>query len=148
MTPQEINRVLELVKKHEGWRKRAYDDATALTINAPEGKLTIGYGFNIQDMGLPEIVADFWLKYELEEWVIPSLQRAFLNFDRLSIIRKAALISMMYNLGEPRFKGFINMIAAINSSDWLEACKQALDSKWARQVKSRADEIADMLLVG
>jgi lysozyme len=40
------------------------------------------------------------------------------------------------------------MWAAIEISDWPRAAAEAMDSKWARQVGRRAEEIAFMLRTG
>ena len=140
--------ILSLIKKHEGWRNKAYDDATGKAVKAPEGKLTIGYGFNIQDNGLPSSVASYWLSHEYQKWVQPALSRFFPKFEQYSFNRQAALASMMFNLGETRFGGFKKMIHAVRNEDWVEAAREAQDSNWYRQVKTRAIEICDMLLTG
>jgi len=40
------------------------------------------------------------------------------------------------------------MLTAIKNEEWDEAARQALDSKWAQQVGSRATELAEMLRTG
>jgi lysozyme len=37
------------------------------------------------------------------------------------------------------------MLSAIHEQDYEEAAKQMLDSKWAKQVKGRANELASMM---
>lgn len=59
--------------------------------------------------------------------------------------RKWALIDMVYNLGEHGFLAFRKTIEHIDAGNWLEASKEALNSKWAVQVGRRALEIAWIL---
>ena len=56
---------------------------------------------------------------------------------------QTGLLSMAFNLGGPRLQGFQKMRAAIRKGDFAQAADEALDSKWAKQVGRRADEIAD-----
>ena len=65
-------------------------------------------------------------------------------FGELSETRKIVLINMYFNLGNRLFK-FNNMLYAIHAKDYEEAAKQMLDSKWAKQVKGRANELANMM---
>ncbi len=140
--------IIDTIKRHEGFRSKPYDDATGKLVEAPEGKLTIGYGFNIQENGIPQVVAQFWINFEYETWVLPALERILPKFDKYSVNRKAALASMMFNLGEPKFRGFKKMIAYVRAENWIMASKEAEDSNWFKQTKTRAIEICDMLITG
>ena len=109
------------------------------------GKLTIGYGHNLDDLGITEEIADFMLEFDIES-AKNDLHKVFgPRVNMFSYNRQNALIDMMFNLGINRFKGFRKMIAAIKVDDWKEASRQALDSKWSKQVKSRA--IRDSILI-
>lgn len=135
----------DLLVKHEGFRVKAYDDGTGWEVKAPRGKLTIGYGFNIQEMDLPKIVADYWLEYLLYQIYIPKLIEIFPDFHLFTKPRKYALISMIFNLGETRFKQFKKMIAYIKEDCWLEASFECLNSKAGRDLPNRYKELAILL---
>lgn len=128
--------ILDHIKKYEGFRARPY--------RCPAGRLTIGYGFNLETTALPKKAADAWLE-DLVLDCIEDLLRIFQDFAGFSTRRKIALIDMRYNLGGSGFRGFKKMIAAIRAGDWQEAQLQALDSKWARDVGQRAIVDADYL---
>ena len=49
---------------------------------------------------------------------------------------------MAFNLGWPRLSRFKNMIEALKAGDYGRAADEALDSKWADQVGTRAERIA------
>jgi lysozyme len=49
---------------------------------------------------------------------------------------------MALNLGWPRLSAFRNMLAALQAMDYATAAREALDSKWAKQVGARAERIA------
>jgi len=134
-----LENVKNLIIKHEGFRAKPY--------TCPAGKLTIGYGFNIESEGVPRIVADYWLDYLLKVQFIPFLQKIFPEFKYFSENRKAALISMVYNIGETRFLEFRKMIKAINDGNWVTAASEAENSKWARSdVPKRAAEVVKLFL--
>ena len=55
---------------------------------------------------------------------------------------------MAFNVGLPRLRGFKRMWAALENHDYEEAAKEMIDSKWARQVKTRAYTLARMMESG
>ena len=68
-------------------------------------------------------------------------------WDALNDNQKAALIDMRYCLGAAGFRGFRLMHAALEAGNYQEAAAQVLDSRFAQQVKGRAVDIADMLVL-
>jgi lysozyme len=49
---------------------------------------------------------------------------------------------MAFNLGVPRLCKFKKMWAAVHAKQFDVAAKEMLDSRWARQVKSRSTKLA------
>ena len=135
------NKVIGMIKQHEGFRDKPY--------RCTAGKLTIGYGRNLDDVGISNREATVLLYNDIIE-ATESVRVVFsgFKFDEFSENRQAALIDMMFNLGRPRFVLFRNMIKAINDGDWDSAASEAMDSVWATQVGNRANEIAGMLKEG
>ena len=132
--------VNELIKRHEGFREKPY--------LCTAGKLTIGYGRNLDDVGITKEEASLLLEKDI---IIATNQVRLVfkeEYKKFSYDRFMALVDMMYNLGLPRFKEFKKMIQAIRDNDWEEAAKQALDSDWAKQVQARANEDAELLRKG
>lgn len=131
--------LLESVTRHEGLKLKPY--------RCSEGKLTIGYGRNLQDNGVTVEEAEFLLVNDLKN-AIKDIKRMFPQFDTFSVNRQTALVDMMFNLGMPRFMQFKNMIGAINKADWLTASVEMLDSKWFSQVGQRAADLAKLIKEG
>lgn len=131
----------ERVKQSEGWRPHIY--------KCPEDKWTIGYGFNIEDNKLPRQVADLWLDLLLEqsrkELLNSEHRKTFLS---LSQARQEVLIDMVYNIGLPSLLGFRRMWDALSNHEYSRAAVEMLDSKWADQVKGRAQELAYTMETG
>lgn len=129
----------ELVKRHEGFREKAYRDT--------EGYLTIGYGFNIDGNVMCEEAALAQLRCDLHK-TEKRMLRTIPQFKNVKGVRRIALIDMGYNLGVPGLRKFKKMWSAIGRNDWEEAACQAQDSRWFRQVKTRGTRIVEILRTG
>lgn len=70
------------------------------------------------------------------------------TFAGLNDPRKAVIIDMCFNPGPTRLSGFVHMIDAIQRGKWNAAQSELLASKYASQVKTRADMNAAVLLTG
>ncbi|GAB3123810.1 hypothetical protein GCM10027256_18490 [Novispirillum itersonii subsp. nipponicum] len=111
------------------------------------GKLTIGIGRNLDDVGISAEEAAVLLGNDIRR-VLAGLDRQLPWWRGLSAGRQRALANMAFNLGLPRLLGFRQMLAALQAGQWEEAARQALDSKWAGQVGERADRIARLIREG
>jgi len=70
------------------------------------------------------------------------------GFKDISPVRKSALIDMVFNLGQRGVTKFRGMLGALQEKDYGKAADEALDSKWADQVGSRAQRIAKLIETG
>lgn len=127
--------LLNSIKQHEGLRLKAYQDT--------EGVWTIGYGTNLQELVISELLATNWLIDKLEE-----AEKVTSVFTWLSAPRRDALTEMVYNLGPTRFAGFVNLHAALSAMNWNNAADEMLDSKWHKQVGKRAEQLAEQMRTG
>jgi len=133
-----MNRLSQMIARHEGFRDTMYQD----TVGVP----TLGYGHNLNEP-ITEQAAQAILEDDINK-ATTDLKNRFYWFNSLDPIRQDALVDMCFNLGISRLSGFHNMLTAIKNEEWDEAARQALDSKWAQQVGSRATELAEMLRTG
>ena len=62
-------------------------------------------------------------------------------------IRQVALLNLAFNLGN-RLEGFKRANEAVRAKDWEKAANEFLDSKWAKQVKSRSERVAHCIRFG
>ena len=60
----------------------------------------------------------------------------------LNETRQMCLVDMGFNLGVPRLMKFKNMWEAIERQDFEWASAEMLNSRWAKQVGRRADNLA------
>ena len=134
------NKLLESVRKHEGYRNKVYLDTL--------GKRTVGVGHLC--------VEDFWeddKEYEesfLMEILQKDLQGAIDGAENLcedlkiSDDAKIIIIEMIFQLGKTGVSKFRNMWKALQQDppNYEEASIQMLDSRWAKQTPNRAKEMA------
>lgn len=113
----------------------------------PAGKLTIGCGRNIEDLGISRDEALNLLDHDICR-VRLELEKAVPAYLALSNQRQAALIDMCFNLGLSRFLQFKKMLAAIEAGDYAAAAAEMLASRWAEQVGKRAVTLAKMIKEG
>lgn len=136
MTIQTIEDLLDL---HEGYRQFPYEDTV--------GKLTVGHGFNLDDVGLyrDESLAVLSLRVKR---MYAELVAALPWVDKLDPVRKAVVQDMHYNLGTARLLGFKNTLRFMEYGDYGKAAENMLLSKWAGQVGGRARRLAWMMKEG
>ena len=124
---------------HEGIKNYPYNDTV--------GKLTIGVGRNLTDRGLSNKEILYLLQNDIEI-IEKEILSIFPKFNTFNDNRQIALIDMMFNLGYNKFSTFKKMIKNIRRGNWDMASIEALNSKWAIQVGSRAITIAHQLKYG
>jgi len=129
-------RLKQTLRRHEGERSEIY--------KCSAGFHTIGVGHNLDTMPLSGRVIDLMLDDDIEI-AIRDIKRNIHYFDDLSEEVQEVLVNMCFNLGVTRLMKFKKMFEAIEESDWSRAADEALDSKWARQVGNRAEELAGVL---
>jgi lysozyme len=122
--------------RHEGLRLKPYRDTV--------GKLTVGCGRNLDDVGITQEEAMVLLNNDINTAEL-GLQKAFPWFDQLDPVRQDVLLDMVFNLGITRFMSFHRTIAAIEAQDWNKAADEMLQSRWAQQVGLRASELSQMM---
>ena len=130
-----MSMAFEMLRRHEGFRSLPY--------TCTAGKMTVGYGHNLNEPMSDELGAMI-LQYDIKV-ATRELIRIFQDFSLFGERRASALIDIMVNLGATRFRTFKKMIAAIKKKDWISAAQEAKDSKWYEQVGSRSSEIVNML---
>ena len=125
--------------KHEGLCLKPY--------RCSAGKLTIGIGRNLDDVGLSQNEAFYLLENDLK--ACENLCRdTFSWFETLNLIRQGVVIEMVFNLGINGFLGFKRMIKALIIRDYGGASDEMLNSRWAEQVGRRATVLSTLMRTG
>jgi len=82
------------------------------------------------------------------DYHLTSLNQKLNFFNELDDSRKCVLIDMSVNLGINKLFEFVNFITALDSGDYDKAAEEMLESKWAKQVPNRANELANIMRTG
>ena len=128
----------DMLRLHEGVRLHPY--------RCSAGKLTIGIGRNLDDVGISMEEAELMMRGDIYRCDQNLSSLPF--WGKLDIVRKAVLIDMCFNLGFGGLLKFKKMIAAIDVEDFSTAAEEMLDSRWANQVGSRANRLSEMMKTG
>ncbi|MET0155568.1 MAG: glycoside hydrolase family protein [Rickettsiales bacterium] len=139
MQESAITALKERLKIEEGFRAKPY--------RCSAGKLTIGYGRNIQDVGITKNEADVLLDGDVSR-ALAACGTLFRNFDALSENRQSVLADMMFNMGAAELARFEKMRRALAREDFAEAVEQMKNSAWHGQVGDRAKKLVKMMLEG
>ena len=131
--------VYEMIRRHEGLRLKPY--------RCPAGALTIGYGRNLDELGVSRMEAEYLLANDVSR-ARAELLAVLPEASGFGGARFDALTDMMYNLGSARFSHFRKMLEALRAGDFAWAAKEMLDSTWAHQVGGRAEELANLVREG
>jgi lysozyme len=133
----------------EGFRQFPYFDCCGKPYRSctcpRKGKLTIGFGRNLDDVGLSKLEAEVLLDHDLHT-AEQTANRMFDWFGSLSELRQRAVAELIYNLGAAGVRGFRQMLLAIKVKQFKAAAAHLLDSKWRTQVgPTRSQRIARYL---
>lgn len=158
----ELEKVMSSLKENEGFEKTAYRDT--------ENLLTIGFGTNLQAKGARELLAAAGINCDeiiarentdspvvLTDTQAENLLRittlralfdcrqSFPGFDTQPANVRKVLIDMMFNMGPESFSTFTNFKKCIQAKNYKGAADSIEGTKYARQVKGRAAENAELL---
>lgn len=139
--------LLKRLEGEEGFRGLAYDDATGLSVKAPVGKLTIGYGLNLETRGLMPNEAEFIACNIIDE-CYTKLAKDLPYFESLDEPRKVVLIDMGFNMGTDGVEAFHNTLNLISGGFYKNAAAQMRKSNWYSQLPRRAESLCQMMETG
>ena len=144
----------ENLKKHEGFMPRVY--------KCPAGKDSIAFGYNLEanplnlsrqeissfySSGISEVRAEQLLKLCCNK-IESQLQTKLDWYDDLDSNTQYVLINMAYNLGVAGLLEFKKTLGLIKQGKYGEASIEMLNSRWAKQVKTRATDLSRILKTG
>ena len=140
----DMDRLLESVIKHEGYRNKVYLDTL--------GKRTVGVGhlcgedFWEDDKEYEEKFLMTILEHDLSD-AIKGANDLLAENGCMDMNEKAheIIIEMVFQLGKTGVSKFRNMWKALSGLDYSTAASEMLDSRWAKQTPNRANGMADIM---
>jgi lysozyme len=126
------------IQTEEGFRAKVYHDSRGIP--------TIGFGQRVDELELNESEAQTIMARKA------AAHEAFLVrlpwYKPLGEPRKAAVLSMTYQLGDAGFMEFRNFIRLMGDGNFAAAADAMLLSEWAKQTPNRAHRAALMIRNG
>ena len=108
---------------------------------------TVGHGFT-GGTTLDSRMSRLMSERKLEEKVIEMdgvLKNTLTWYKDATEVTKGILINMAFNLGLNGLLGFKNTLRFISEKNYEQASRNMLQSLWAKQVKVRAEELAERM---
>jgi len=136
-----MNKLIDMLKRQEGKSRWAYEDHL--------GYVTVGVGRCLdpeKGLGLSDDEIDYLLRNDITR-CYQELD-IFTWFHDLDEVRQHAIVSMLFQLGLPKFLEFKKTLAFLAEEKFSQAAEEMLDSRWARQTPNRAREISYMVETG
>ena len=131
-----LTRLRNTLIRHEGLKLLPY--------KCTAGKWTLGVGRNIEDRGISKVTAMQMLDEDIEICLNELMERLD-YFETLPTEVQETLVNLCFNMGISRLMKFQLMLGAIQAGQYELAAKELLDSRYARQVGKRSEELADIL---
>ena len=144
-----LEELADMLTQDEGLRLKVYDDHNGDPIkkgSKVEGYPTVGIGRELQNFGLSEEEARYLLINDINRVLWEA--ETFVWWKLLNEPRKICVANMLFNLGLTRFNKFRKFQAALNTESWSIAADEMMDSKWATQVKTRAQRLEKIMRTG
>lgn len=135
MLKYNIEQLIQTLQEEEGFSATPYTDT--------EGKLTIGYGLNL-DVGITEEEAAMLLGMRLD-YLVKTMETRLAMYDALPPVAVQVLVMMAYQIGVSGVFKFKKTLKYMLEGEWKEAADEMLDSKWARQTPARAQRMSDLV---
>ena len=140
MKTEQLTYQIKLLTRDEGLRLKPY--------RCTAGKLTIGVGRNLEDVGITKAEAEQLLANDISRVVANIVKRIpwAMNLDdaRFSVIH-----SMVFQMGIGGVIKFRKFLTALQMGDYTKASIEMLDSKWAQHDSpARAKRMADTMKTG
>ena len=135
-----LTKYKNMTKTFEGLRLKPY--------KCTAGKLTIGYGRNLEDVGISQAEADMMFErdFAMAESEVKKLLRVNgIDWECLIEQRFYVLTDMMFNMGYDRLSKFKKMLYALKKGLYEDVANEMLDSVWAKQVGNRATQLAALM---
>ena len=138
----DIDQLRETLKVDEGVKNEIYLDHLGLPtcgvghlIRQSDPEYGLEVGTHIDDERVNEL-------FDQDVQVTLGECRLLYNdFDDLPEEAQQIIANMMFNMGRPRLARFHKMKKAVDGRDWIEAGNQMMDSRWYKQVTTRADRL-------
>ncbi len=134
---QNDSTLVSQIKRHEGCKLKPYKDSL--------GILTIGYGRNLESKGISGLEAELMLLNDIKEITV-DLDSYIPWWRTLNEVSQRVLIDMGM-MGVRKLLKFEQMLAYMRAGHYDMAASELINSKYASQTKTRAQNLYNMVRV-
>lgn len=127
----------EYIKSNEGLRLKPY--------KCSSGKLTIGYGRNLENNGITKEEAEILLYNDIKR-IHEFFNKYLTYYPSLPDEYKTVILDMAYNMGISGLMGFKNMLYEMQQRNKEGIIKEIRDSKYYKQLQSRAERNISLIM--
>nr|4GRV_A Chain A, Neurotensin receptor type 1, lysozyme chimera [synthetic construct] len=154
--------IFEMLRIDEGLRLKIYKDTEGYytigighlltkspSLNAAKSELDKAIGRNTNGV-ITKDEAEKLFNQDVDAAVRGILRNAKLKpvYDSLDAVRRAALINMVFQMGETGVAGFTNSLRMLNNKRWDEAAVNLAKSRWYNQTPNRAKRVITTFRTG
>lgn len=135
-----IQDAMQMTKNFEGLRLKPY--------KCPAGKLSIGYGRNLEDVGISKEEADYLFMNDYNNAIVNLKALLVSNGINYEDVRKGtfyALTDMMFNMGYNRLSKFKNLLRELKKGSYEGVVREMKNSKWYTQVGNRGKKLIELV---
>jgi lysozyme len=131
---------IKLLTRDEGLRLKPY--------RCTAGKLTIGVGRNLEDVGITKEEAEQMLANDISRVTVDIVKRIPWAL-KLDDARFSVIHSMVFQMGIGGVMNFRKFLNALQMGDYTKASIEMMDSKWAQHDSpARAKRLAEVMRSG
>ena len=131
---------MQMTKNFEGFRNKPY--------RCSAGKLTIGYGRNLEDVGITKDEANLLFindYYNAKNSLKTLLVANGIKYEDLHKDVLFALTDMMFNLGYDRMSKFKKLLYELKKGSYEGVAREMKNSKWYTQVGDRSKKLVEIV---
>ena len=140
MKTEQLSYLIKLLKRDEGERLKPY--------RCTAGKLTIGVGRNLEDVGISKEESDYLLTNDISR-VTVEISRHLPWALKLDDARFSVILSMVFQMGMGGVRNFRKFLNALQMGDYTKASIEMMDSKWAQHDSpARAKRLSEVMRTG
>uniref|UniRef100_UPI00053BD547 Sterol uptake control protein 2, Lysozyme n=1 Tax=Enterobacteria phage T4 TaxID=10665 RepID=UPI00053BD547 len=157
-----VDNIFEMLRIDEGLRLKIYKDTEGYytigighlltkspSLNAAKSELDKAIGRNTNGV-ITKDEAEKLFNQDVDAAVRGILRNAKLKpvYDSLDAVRRAALINMVFQMGETGVAGFTNSLRMLQQKRWDEAAVNLAKSRWYNQTPNRAKRVITTFRTG
>jgi len=133
----DVDKLKDQLIQAEGMELKSY--------TCSQGYITLGVGRNVEELGITEDEARYLLDNDILR-VSRELDNNIPWWRDLSEVRQRIFVDMCFNLGISRFLQFKLALQAAKDGRYEDCAEEMMDSRWARQVGTRATRLSEAMI--